>query len=144
MLETYGSVHLSGVWIQNGHGGSSGVALSLSFPHSSFITVFQTQTLNLKEYFTAWYQSLRLQIFITRMCSEESKDLAGQLKSSFSLSFPFLYSMLACFLVPVCEVINLSFAVEVGHLVRVPCAVAILPLPLSQCHTGNDTVWGME
>lgn len=52
--------------------------------------------------------------------------------------------MLACFLVPLWEVINLSFAIEAGHLVRLPCPVGILPFTLSQCHTGNDTVWGME
>lgn len=53
------------------------------------------------------------------------------------LSFPSLYSMLACFLVPLWEVINLGFAIEAGHLVRVSCAVGILPFALSQCHTGK-------
>lgn len=52
--------------------------------------------------------------------------------------------MLACFLVPLWEVINLSFAIKAEHLVRLPCAVGILLFTLSQCHVGNDTVWGME
>lgn len=82
-------------------------------------------------------------MLITRTCSEGSKDLAGQLKSSFSLSFATPYSMLACFLVPLWEVINLSFAVEAGHLVRLPRAVGILPFTPSQCRPGNGTVWGL-
>lgn len=65
-----------------------------------------------------------------------------QLKSSFSLSFPSLYSLLACFLLWLWEVINLRFAIELGHLVRLLCAAGILPFTLSQCHTSNDTVQG--
>lgn len=69
------------------------------------------------------------------MCSERSKDLTGQLKSSFSFSFPSPYSLLACFLLWLWEVINLRFAIEFEHLVMLLCAADILPFTLSQCHT---------
>lgn len=54
--------------------------------------------------------------------------------------------MLACFLVPLWEVINLSFAIEAGDLGRLPCAVGVLPFTLSQCHIGKTRAgeegWG--
>lgn len=125
VLEAYGGVHLPGVWSRNGCGGglwcSSFKEYSLPppfFPCSPLITMFQTQTPKLKHYFTAWYWSLRWQVLVTPTCSERSKDLTGQLKSSFSFLFPSLYSLLACFLLWLLEVINMRFAIEFEHLVR--------------------------
>jgi len=88
VLEPYGSVRLPGVWSRNGHGGNYGAALPEGIhhlAHSPFMLVFQTQGPRLKQRFTDRSSSLGLQMLSTRACSERSKDLAGQLKSSLPL-----------------------------------------------------------